>query len=218
MYMIKKYANGRFYDTVEKNYITRSQISDLVGAKKKIEIIDTKTGADITSDILSQLTSKKEKPGKKKVAAKTKTRKTAQDSANFLVQLFRKGENTLSDLGKKGASIWQDILTMSKEEIEKVINLLVKDKKISEFEAKKLKVEVLKYRDNVQKWVSKHIDGRINEVLDKMNLANRDQIIDLTNKITTLNNKIAKLEKSKPAKTAPEKAAPAKTTASKVEK
>lgn len=218
MYMIKKYANGRFYDTVEKNYITRSQISDLIGAKKKIEIIDTKTGADITSDILSQLTSKKEKPGKKKVAAKTKTRKTAQDSANFLVQLFRKGENTLSDLGKKGASIWQDILTMSKEEIEKVINLLVKDKKISEFEAKKLKAEVLKYRDNVQKWVSKHIDGRINEVLDKMNLANRDQIVDLTNKITTLNNKIAKLEKSKPAKTAPEKAAPAKTTASKVEK
>lgn len=218
MYMIKKYANGRFYDTVEKNYITRSQISDLVGAKKKIEIIDTKTGADITSDILSQLTSKKEKPGKKKVAAKTKTRKTAQDSANFLVQLFRKGENTLSDLGKKGASIWQDILTMSKEEIEKVINLLVKDKKISEFEAKKLKAEVLKYRDNVQKWVSKHIDGRINEVLDKMNLANRDQIVALTNKITTLNNKIAKLEKSKPAKTAPEKAAPAKTTASKVEK
>jgi polyhydroxyalkanoate synthesis regulator protein len=216
--MIKKYANGRFYDTVEKNYITRSQISDLIGAKKKIEIIDTKTGADITSDILSQLTSKKEKPGKKKVAAKTKTRKTAQDSANFLVQLFRKGENTLSDLGKKGASIWQDILTMSKEEIEKVINLLVKDKKISEFEAKKLKAEVLKYRDNVQKWVSKHIDGRINEVLDKMNLANRDQIVDLTNKITTLNNKIAKLEKSKPAKTAPEKAAPAKTTASKVEK
>jgi polyhydroxyalkanoate synthesis regulator phasin len=216
--MIKKYANGRFYDTVEKNYITRSQISDLVGAKKKIEIIDTKTGADITSDILSQLTSKQEKPGKKKPAAKTKTRKTAQDSANFLVQLFRKGENTLSDLGKKGASIWQDILSMSKEEIEKVINLLVKDKKISEFEAKKLKAEVLKYRDNVQKWVSKHIDGRINEVLDKMNLANRDQIVDLTNKITTLNNKIAKLEKSKPAKTAPEKVAPAKTTASKVEK
>jgi len=218
MYMIKKYANGRFYDTVEKNYITRSQISDLVGAKKKIEIIDTKTGADITSDILSQLTSKKEKPGKKKPAAKTKTRKTAQDSANFLVQLFRKGENTLSDLGKKGASIWQDILSMSKEEIEKVINLLVKDNKISEFEAKKLKAEVLKYRDNVQKWVSKHIDSRINEVLDKMNLANRDQIVDLTNKITTLNNKIAKLEKTKPAKAAPEKAAPAKTTASKVEK
>jgi len=216
--MIKKYANGRFYDTVEKNYITRSQISDLVAAKKKIEIIDTRTGADITSDILSQLTSKKEKPGKKKVAAKTKARKTVHDSANFLVQLFRKGEDTLSDLGKKGASIWQDILSMSKEEIEKVINLLVKDNKISEFEAKKLKAEVLKYRDNVQKWVSRHIDGRINEVLDKMNLANRDQIVDLTNKINTLNNKIAKLEKSKPAKTESAKTAPAKTAASKEEK
>jgi len=213
MYMIKKYANGRFYDTVEKNYITRSQISDLVGAKKKIEIIDTRSGAEITKDILSQLASKKEKPGKKKADGKTKAKKSSQDSANFLVQLFRKGENTLSDLGKKGASIWQDILSMSKEEIEKVINLLVKDNKISEFEAKKLKAEVLKYRDNVQKWVSRHIDGRINEVLEKMNLANRDQILDLTNKINTLNHKIAKLEKARHAKTAPAKA-PASKAAS----
>ncbi|MDA8403370.1 MAG: hypothetical protein M0Z56_04110 [Desulfobacteraceae bacterium] len=166
MYTIKKYANGRFYDTVEKNYITRPQIFDLVDAKKKVEIIDTKTGADITKGVLSQLASPKNQ--KKKTAAKAKSAKSGQDSVSFLVQLFRKGGDSLSDLGKKGASIWQDILTTSKDEIEKVINLLVKDNKISEFEAKKLKAEVLKYKDNVQKWVSKHIDGWINEVLNKM--------------------------------------------------
>ena len=222
MYTIKKYANGRFYDTVEKNYITRAQISDLVKAKKKIDIVDTRTGADITNEILSKSPSKKEQAGKKQPAKKIKSRKSGQDSANFLVQLFRKGGDTLSDFGKKGASIWQDLLTTSKEEIEKVINLLVKDNKISEFEAKKIKDEVLKYKDNVQKWVSKHIDGRINEVLDKMNLANRDQIVDLTHKINTLNNKIAKLEKTrpaaKPAKAVHAKAAPAKADAPKEEK
>ncbi|MDO9263612.1 MAG: polyhydroxyalkanoate synthesis regulator DNA-binding domain-containing protein [Desulfosalsimonadaceae bacterium] len=222
MYTIKKYANGRFYDTVEKNYITRAQISDLVKAKKKIDIIDTRTGADITSEVLSKAPSKDQKDAKAKPAKKAKSRKSGQDSANFLVQLFRKGEDALSDFGKKGASMWQDILTTSKEEIEKVINLLVKDNKISEFEAKKLKDEVLKFKDNVQNWVSKHIDGRINEVLDKMNLANRDQVVELTAKINALNSKIAKLEKSKaaakPAKTEPAKPAPAKPAASKEEK
>ncbi|MFZ2631702.1 MAG: polyhydroxyalkanoate synthesis regulator DNA-binding domain-containing protein [Desulfosalsimonadaceae bacterium] len=222
MYTIKKYANGRFYDTVEKNYITRAQISDLVKAKKKIDIIDTKTGADITSDVLSKSPSKNQKDAKAKPAKKTKSRKSGQDSANFLVQLFRKGGDALSDFGKKGASMWQDILTTSKEEIEKVINLLVKDNKISEFEAKKLKDEVLKFKDNVQNWVSKHIDGRINEVLDKMNLANRDQVVELTAKINALNSKIAKLEKTKaaakPAKAEPAKPAPAKAAAPKEEK
>lgn len=199
MHTIKKYANGRFYDTVEKNYLTREQISELVNAKKKVQIIDTKTNADITSDVLSKSASKKTKAGKPKAAKKTISRKKSKDTANILVQLFRKGGDTLSDFGKKGASIWQDILTTSKEEIEKVINMLVKDNKISEFEAKKLKDEVLKYKDNLQKWVSKNIDARINDMLNKMNLASRDQVVELTNKINALNTKIAKLEKAKSA-------------------
>jgi len=222
MYTIKKYANGRFYDTVVKNYITRSEIADLVAAKKKIDIVDTKTNANITDEILSQISSKKQKPAKKKPAVKAKARKAGQDSANFVVELLRKGGDTLSDFGKKYASIWQDILSMSKEEIDKVVNLLVKDKKMSEFEAKKLKSEIIKYRDSVHSWISKNIDQRINEVLNKMNLANRDQVVALTTKINALNNKIAKLEKTKPAaqpaKTITPKAAPAKTAAPKTPK
>ena len=93
--------------------------------------------------------------------------------------------------------MWQEMLTLSKEEIDKVVNMLVKDKKISEFEAKKLKTEILKYRDSIQSWITKNIDHRINEILGRMNLANRDQVLDLTAKIKSLNSKISKLEKSK---------------------
>ncbi|MDA3894720.1 MAG: hypothetical protein PF482_01090 [Desulfobacteraceae bacterium] len=215
MYTIKKYANGRFYDTVTKNYITRSQISELISSKKKIEIVDTKSGTDITTDIVSQIKAKaaiagKQKPKAKKAASK----KSKQDSASFIVQLFRKGGDTLSDYGKKYASMWQEMLTMSKEEVDKVVNLLVKDNKISEFEAKKLKSEILKYRDGIQSWITKNIDHRINEVLNKMNLANRDQVLALTSKIKSLNSKISKLEKSKSAAKT-EKKAPIKAAASK---
>jgi polyhydroxyalkanoate synthesis regulator phasin len=78
-----------------------------------------------------------------------------------------------------------------------VVNVLVKDNKISDIEAKKLKTEIIKYRDNIQSWITKNIDHRINEVLNRMNLANRDQVLELTTKIKSLNNKITKLEKSK---------------------
>jgi len=195
MYTIKKYANGRFYDTVTKNYITRSQISKLMQSKKKIEIVDTKTGKNITSQVVSQIKAKTQKASKQKPKAKAK--KGKKDSANIFVQLLRKGGDTLSDYSKKYASMWQEMLTMSKEEVEKLLNLLVKDNKISELEAKKLKKEILKYRDNIQKWITKNIDQRVNDVLNKMNLANRDQVLDLTKKIKSLNAKILKLEKVK---------------------
>ncbi|MBC2714282.1 MAG: hypothetical protein HF978_03140 [Desulfobacteraceae bacterium] len=215
MYTIKKYANGRFYDTVTKNYITRSQISELIRSRKKIKIVDTKSGTDITKGVVSQIKAKDAKSGKQKSKAKkAASKKTKQDSASFIVQLFRKGGDTLSDYGKKYASMWQEMLTMSKEEVDKVVNLLVKDNKISEFEATKMKKEILKYRDNIQNWITKNIDHRINEVLNRMNLANRDQVLDLTSKIKSLSSKIVKLEKAK-SSAKPGKSAPKKTAASK---
>jgi len=217
MYTIKKYANGRFYDTVTKNYITRSQISELMSSKKKIEIVDTKSGTNITKEIVSQIKAKATKAAKQKPKArKAAAKKSKQEPVSFIVQLFRKGGDTLSDYGKKYASMWQEMLTMSKDEVDKVVNLLVKDNKISEFEAKKLKAEILKYRDSIQSWITNNIDHRINEVLNKMNLANRDQVLDLTSKIKSLNGKISKLEKAKKAAKPVKKAAkPARKSANK---
>lgn len=196
MYTIKKYANGRFYDTVTKNYITRPQIAKLLSSRKKIEIVDTKSGKNITAQVVAQNKAKVQKAKTSKQKPKARAKKGSRDSANIFIQLFRKGGDTLSDYSKKYASMWQEMLTMSKEEIDKLINLLVKDNKISEFEAKKLKKELIKYRDNIHNWVTKNVDQRINDVLNKMNLANRDQVLELTVKIKALNNKILKLEKA----------------------
>lgn len=214
MYTIKKYANGRFYDTEAKNYLTRPQIMDLRKAGKKIVIVDTKTSKDITSDIMSQV-KEKEKKTARKAAGKKSVKKTAKKSGkkaaptDGLAQFIRKSGDTLFDYGKKYASMWQNMVTMSKEEIDKLINLLVKDNKISEFEADKFKKDVLRYRDNIEKWFSKNVDKRINEVLGRMNLANRDQIVRLTTKIDALNKKIKQLEKSgSPGKAKTPKAKP----------
>jgi len=205
--MIKKYANGRFYDTVAKNYLTRSQISDLVKGGEKISIINTVTGKDITSDIVSQIQTKQKK--QTSAGPKSARQKGQAKLSGVLAQLFRKSGDALYDYGKKYASMWQNLLTMSREEIDKLVNLLVKDNKLSEFEADKLKKEIQRYRDNIQKWFAKNVDRRINEILGKMNLANRDQILKLTSKIDILNKKIQQIEKIKgvlkPAKAASKK-------------
>ena len=53
--LIKKYVNGRFYDTVNKKYLKKNELARLVKQQKKIKIIFTKTGKDVTRSVVSGL-------------------------------------------------------------------------------------------------------------------------------------------------------------------
>lgn len=198
MYTIKKYANGRFYDTEAKKYVTQPELLKLQKAGKKLNIVETKTGKDITADVMDKVTGGRKKTTTTRKPAAKKSRTKAQPDSVF-AQLIKKGGDSLSDYGKKYSDMLQNMVTMSREEIDKLVNRLVKDNKISQFEADKFKKELQRHRENVEGWFSKTIDRRVNEVLGRMNLANRDQIVSLTAKIDALSKKISDMEKKKSA-------------------
>jgi hypothetical protein len=54
--LIKKYVNGRFYDTVNKKYLKKDDLARLVKEGANLRIIYTKTGRNITRMVLSGLT------------------------------------------------------------------------------------------------------------------------------------------------------------------
>jgi len=58
MLTIKKYANGRLYDTENKKYITKDEVAKLIKKKTKIKIVLSKTGKNITKTFTDQLSSK----------------------------------------------------------------------------------------------------------------------------------------------------------------
>lgn len=180
MYIIKRYANGRFYDTEMKNYITQSRISELLSSGRKLKIIETKTNRDITSQIVSKIQSRRDQ------------KKARPGPDHLLVQLFGRKGDILLDYGRKYASVGQDLLAMSREEVDKLLNRLQKDKKISESEAKNLKEEIQRYRGNIRKWITKNIDSLFNDLFTRMNLASRDQVVELTQKIKELESRIEK--------------------------
>jgi hypothetical protein len=68
MLTLKKYANGRLYDTVNKQYVTKDQLSKLIKEKEKIRIVLAKTGKDVTKSVVSSL------PAPKKAGANGKNR------------------------------------------------------------------------------------------------------------------------------------------------
>jgi polyhydroxyalkanoate synthesis repressor PhaR len=52
---IKKYANRRLYDTESSSYITLDRLADMVREGREFEVVDAKTGDDITRQVLTQI-------------------------------------------------------------------------------------------------------------------------------------------------------------------
>jgi polyhydroxyalkanoate synthesis repressor PhaR len=52
---IKKYANRRLYDTESSTYITLDRLAHMVREGREFEVVDAKTGEDITRQVLTQI-------------------------------------------------------------------------------------------------------------------------------------------------------------------
>ena len=183
MHEIKKYANRKMYDRTDKQYVTMAQLSKLIKSGEEVSIVDNNTGDDLTSSIVSQLIGREKKDKEKGV------------SPRVLMQLLRKGGGTLSDYAKKYTSLWQNAFNMAEDEVDKLVNMLVKEKELSRSEGSKLKKEIVGYTDSMKSWISDSIDKRISEVLDVMNLPTKDTLNELAARVDTLAEKIDKLEK-----------------------
>ena len=87
--VIKKYPNRRLYDTEESRYITLADVKELVMDKVEFEVIDKKSGEDITRTILLQVISDQEQQG------------DAIMSEDFLAQIIRAYGSVVPDFVTK---------------------------------------------------------------------------------------------------------------------
>jgi polyhydroxyalkanoate synthesis repressor PhaR len=52
---LKKYANRRLYDTEQSRYVTLDEVADIVKRGRQVEVVDAKSGEDVTAFILTQI-------------------------------------------------------------------------------------------------------------------------------------------------------------------
>lgn len=183
---IKKYANRKLYDTMDKKYVSLNRLSELIKEGEEVAIKDNETGEDITASIVSQIIAKEKKETKEA---------EIDESSGVLIQLLRKGSGKFMGVAKKSTSLWQNAMTLAEDEIDKLVNLLIKDKELSESEGSRLRKDMKKRADDFKKWIGDKIDQRINEVLGMMNLANKEQVSEMTEKIEALTLKVQQLER-----------------------
>ena len=61
--IIKKYANRRLYDTESSSYITLDRLAAMIREGRDFEVVDAKTGEDITRQVLTQIIVEEEARG-----------------------------------------------------------------------------------------------------------------------------------------------------------
>lgn len=59
--IIKRYANRKLYDTDQSSYVTLDEIAEMVSAGADVQIIDNRTGEDLSSVTLAQIVFEQEK-------------------------------------------------------------------------------------------------------------------------------------------------------------
>lgn len=62
--LIKKYPNRRLYDTKTSSYITLADVKQMVLRQEEFQVVDAKTGEDLTRQILLQIILEEEQAGK----------------------------------------------------------------------------------------------------------------------------------------------------------
>ena len=203
MVTIKRYANGRFYDTQEKTFIRREQIAGMIAAKKRFVIVDTKSGDDITEEITAQILAKEgaeAKQGSRAAesgAGSGSSEGAGAEPGGSLLEFLRKSGDSLFQWGRKYAARGQDLLSESWQELDRRINRLVSEKKISEGEGRDLKEEIFRHSETLRSWLGSRVERAVEEMTQRMNLVSREELDVLDERIKALEQRVAQLEKKR---------------------
>jgi len=141
MLNLKKYANGRFFDTVNKKFIKVDKLKEMIQKGEKIKVTFTKTGKDITDSIIAQFSKKEapeaEKPDTKKPDTKKSGKKKAdkKKKAPFLkTDSLKKWAGKIID--KRISEVLDVIKLPTREQVAKLdANITELNKKIDKLKA-----------------------------------------------------------------------------------
>lgn len=87
--IIKKYANRRLYDTETSQAINLEDVRDMIGAGDSVQVVEAKTGTDVTRQVLLQIVADQEMLGRPVL------------SDEFLEAMIRVNSNPMRDMARE---------------------------------------------------------------------------------------------------------------------
>ncbi|MBS3743078.1 MAG: polyhydroxyalkanoate synthesis repressor PhaR [Wenzhouxiangellaceae bacterium] len=87
--IIKKYANRRLYDTETSQAINLEDVRDMIGGGDSVQVVEAKTGTDVTRQVLLQIVADQEMLGRPVL------------SDEFLEAMIRVNSNPMRDMARE---------------------------------------------------------------------------------------------------------------------
>ena len=179
MHLIKKYPNRKFYDTVDKRYVSLESIASLVRAGEEIQVIDNESGEDITTLVLSQILREQE-------------RKESFLSQSLLTSLIRRGSGGLKQL-RKSFQASLKALQVLEDEIQENIEGLVERGEITLAEAQDLREELLARARQNQATLEERILEEIQASLIRIDVPTSSELEQVRDKLEEIETKVDSL-------------------------
>ena len=134
MLKLKKYANGQFFDTINKKYIKVEKVKEMIQKGEKIKVTLTKTGKDITTSVIDQFSKKTDAPKKEKVKKTGKKKADKFKKPAFLkTDSLKKWAKKIID--KRVTKVLDSIKLPNRKQIEQLdANIKALNKKIDKLE------------------------------------------------------------------------------------
>jgi polyhydroxyalkanoate synthesis repressor PhaR len=176
---VKKYANRKLYDTEAKRYISLGGIASLVREGEDVQVVDNRTGEDITTLILSQILREQERQGGLIPRA-------------LLMALVRRGTVGLEHLrGSLQSSL--HALTTLEDDIEERIEDLAERGEISLTEVQELREEMAARARERQANAEERIQQEIEGALVRLQVPSNHDVDALTQRLAEIEAKLDSL-------------------------
>lgn len=191
--IIKKYQNRKLYDTQDSCYVTLDGIAKMIRNNEEISVIDNTTKNDVTALILTQVLYEQEKNNKSVLPI------------SVLKNIIQSASNSMYEFMNKYILNSIDTATRVKEEAQRHVERLVKTGELTSNEGNAILKELFSILDTKEEIVGGKVDEKFRELVEKLGDVDkyRTQIVALNEKITTLETKLAGVERTTAQRHAP---------------
>ena len=183
--IIRRYANRRLYDTLEKRIITLSELANLVASGTEIQVIDHGSGEDITELTLAKV-----------FLLNTKKRRRALLLPIFLLEVMKGGGHSFIDFLKASLSVSGGTFLLIEKKTRQFLKKMVDIGKLSKSEEEKLR-EVLDGKADVEDTELRGLLYRVlKEAWSELGVPSKEDLKELREEIADLKLRLSHIEKT----------------------
>jgi len=192
--IIKRYANRKLYDTESSHYVSLQDILKLVRRGTDVEVVDSRTGEDLTSVTLAQAMAEEEKS------------KGSKLPLDVLKELIKRGSESVDEFMRVSRLAGKGAVSIAEESASKYYEKLVDSGEMSEDEARGYLRQLSRAVTDRRRSMESRVDDRVRTYVEAMELPSRSDIARIGRKVDSLVEKLdAHISGSRPRRQKPRK-------------